>query len=218
MAERPLSTISGDTIMAIAANIPLPPDDGSSFHEPRAPYMVSDPFSDSPRESYLNATPNDSGTLLAAAKNENYVEDPILTTPSPKSKRRVLIIAGLLLVALILIVVAVIVPVYFTVIKHQSSRSTKVSGGSGASPTPGGQSGPTTSPGSSTNSKTTTGGDGSTIYAADGSTFTYNNKFGGFCKCFAGYILCIMHVFEFWPYFYFLPTTDHIISRGCWSK
>ena len=35
-----------------------------------------------------------------------------------------------------------------------------------------------------------TGGDGSTIHAADGSTFTYNNKFGGFCKYFTHCIHC----------------------------
>lgn len=29
-----------------------------------------------------------------------------------------------------------------------------------------------------------TGGDGSTIKAEDGTTFTYNNKFGGFCEYF----------------------------------
>lgn len=193
MAERPLSTISGETMLAIATNTPLPLNsDDSSIREPRAPYMaVSDPFisgSDSPRESYLNATPNDSGALLAN-KNENYADEPIPTTTSPtKSKRRTVIIALLSLLALILVIVAVIVPVYFTVIKPKS-RSVNANASSGGSngPTSTGPSGSSTPPSSSTN--VITGGDGSTIKAADGSTFTYNNKFGGFCECFSSHNL-----------------------------
>ncbi|KAF8805238.1 glycoside hydrolase [Phlegmacium glaucopus] len=184
MAERPFSTASGDT-MALAMNIPLPltSDDSSFFLEPRAPYMAPVPFtSNSPRESYLNATPNDSGTMLAT-KNENYAIDPILTTTTtpPKSKRRSLVLALLFLLAVILVAAAVIVPVYFTVIKPKLNRSAGANslgdGSSGSPTTSGGQSGPkpTSSP-----TNQITGGDGSTIHAADGSTFTYNNKFGGF--------------------------------------
>ena len=187
MAERPFSTASGD-ILTLATNTPLPvmSDDSTSFREPRAPYMASVPFtSASPRESYLNATPNNSGTLLAT-KNENYIETPIFTTTSPTSKRRSIIVAILSLVALLLIITAVIVPVYFIVIKPHSNHS-KISGsgsGSGSGSTSGG---PSTSSGSSS---AITGGDGSVIRAADGSTFTYNNKFGGFCKCSLNCNLC----------------------------
>ena len=160
---------SGDT-MALATNIPLPStsDDSSFFREPRAPYMASVPFtSDSPRESYLNATPNDSGTMLAT-KNENSAVDPSLTTTPPKSKRRFVIVVLLFLLALSLVIVAVIVPVYFTVIKPKLNRSSGANGGS-SSPTTssgGGQSGQSGSTPSSP-ANIITGGDGSTIHAAD---------------------------------------------------
>jgi hypothetical protein len=36
--------------------------------------------------------------------------------------------------------------------------------------------------------RATTGGDGSTITTSDGSTFTYTNKFGGFCTSFPVFV------------------------------
>ena len=204
MAERPFSTASGDIkaiALAIAEETPLPSnsDTGSSFLEPRAPYMAAaqPTTSDSPRESSWVATPNDSGTMLAT-KNENYVEDPVHTTPPPTSKRRTVILVLLFLVALILIAAAVVVPVYFTVIRPKSNRTTKNSSGGGSSPTtsggPSGGSAPPNSP--------TTGGDGSTVYTANG-TFTYSNKFGGFCKYFTDFILSWRYVnpCDYWAIF-----------------
>ncbi|KIM27156.1 glycoside hydrolase family 5 protein [Serendipita vermifera MAFF 305830] len=77
--------------------------------------------------------------------------------------------------ALLIIAAAVIVPVYFFVIKPKtgsssSSGSTGSSNGNGGSSTNGG------------NGQTviTTGGDGSTVTKADGTTFKYNNTFGGY--------------------------------------
>lgn len=220
MTERPISTITGDTPYAVA-NFPLPSTSEDDIREPRAPYMASShaPFtSESPRDSYLNATPNGSGTLLAN-KHESYAEDPILptTATSPKSKRRSVVLIILLLVALALIIVAVIVPVYFTVIKPKlnESNSKNSSGGGSNSPTSGGGGGSTPSPGSS---DAITGGDGSTIHAADGTTFTYHNSFGGFCKCFTHFIFCPTETVgaRVWSmlvklYDYYLP---HILSRG----
>ena len=188
MAERPISTITGDTPYAVA-NFPLPSTSEEDIRGPRAHYMVSSslPFSsESPRDSYsnANATPYGSGTLLAN-KNEGYAEDSILrtttTTPPPKLKRRTVILILLLLLAFAMLIVAVVVPVYFTVIKPKLDASKNLSGGGGGSPKSGGSGGSTPSPGSS---NIVTGGDGSTIHAADGSTFTYRNPFGGFCKCF----------------------------------
>jgi hypothetical protein len=184
MDERPFSTISGDTPYAVA-NFPLPSTSDEDIREPRAPYMASSSVplnSDSPRESYLNATPNDSGTLLAN-KHESYAEDPILpptsitstTTISPKSKRRSVVLVVLLLVALLLVIVAVIVPVYFTVIKPKLNDSTKSNSSGGGSGSKSGGPGPST-PLTNANS----GGNGSIIHAADGTTFTYINPFGGF--------------------------------------
>ncbi|KAI0827637.1 glycoside hydrolase [Trametes gibbosa] len=68
-------------------------------------------------------------------------------------------------VALAVIVVAVIVPVYFTVIKP--NQRNKLSTG-------------TTAPSKPVQTAVTTGGDGSTVTMDDGTTFVYNNKFGGF--------------------------------------
>ena len=193
MAERPFSTISGDTPYAVA-NLPLPDLASTSnddIREPHAPYMASSsvPFtSDSPRDSYMNTTLNDSGTLLNN-KHESYAEQPILPPTSPKSKRRSVVLVALLLAALALVIVAVIVPVYFTVIKPKlnlSSKSNSSGGGSGSNPKSGGPGGSTPSP---VSSNSTTGGDGSTIHAADGTTFTYHNPFGGFCKCLSDFFM-----------------------------
>jgi glucan 1,3-beta-glucosidase len=219
MADRPYSTISGDTPYAVANFTALPSTSDDDIREPRAPYMMASsaaPFtSDSPRESYLNATPNDSGTLLAN-KHEGF-EDPILptTTTSSKSKRRPVVLALLLLVALALVIIAVIVPVYFTVIKpklNQSIKSNSPSNGGGSNPKPG-------SPGSpggsnpSPGSNAITGGDGSTINAADGTTFIYHNAFGGFCKFFADFAQ-LENVGIRTVLVNRMTITDHISSRG----
>ena len=225
MAERPVSAISGDTPYAVA-NIPLPSTSDDDIREPRAPYMASSSVpltsEESPRESYLNATPNDSGTLLAN-KHEGYVEDLILpttttTTTTPKSKRRSVVLVVLLLVALALIIIAVIVPVYFVVIKpklNESKNKSNSGGGSGGGPGPssGGPGGSSPSP---VLSNVTTGGDGSTIHAADGTTFIYHNPFGGFCKCFTDFF-CPTEIVEarVWSMLVNCVTiTYHILSRG----
>lgn len=183
MDERP---VSGTTIFAVA-NMPSTSDDHNLPPIPRAPYMT--PTSDSLRESY-NATPNDSGTLLA---NKPEINADDRTIPSLHSKRRSVILILLILLAVALIVVAVIVPVYFTVIKPKVN-ATKSNTPAGPGPKSGGpNSGPTPSPGSP---NATTGGDGSTIHAADGSTFIYHNSFGGFCKCFTDFIFCLTETVE----------------------
>ena len=201
--ERPVSTIStSDTLYAVA-NIPLPSNSDYDLREPRAPYIAtsSSPLvvSDSPRDSsYLNPTLNGSGALLAPKIPETYAEDTITT--SPKSTRRSLIRIGLLLMlALVLIILVVILPVYFTVIKPRSNVAKSNSPGSQPSPTSGAipSSGPTPAPGSP---NAITGGDGSTIHAADGSTFIYNNPFGGFCKCFT--------------FFFFFAQLDTVEARS----
>jgi len=79
--------------------------------------------------------------------------------------------------ALIVLIIIVVVPVYFTVIKPKNNNAKGgLSGGPGGSsgngPTKGGD-----KPQSPTGA--ITGGDGSTVLLADGSSFTYNNPFGG---------------------------------------
>ncbi|KAG2741648.1 glycoside hydrolase [Suillus brevipes Sb2] len=88
---------------------------------------------------------------------------------SPYSKKGAAYVRPVLLFfSAVLAAVAVVVPVYFVVIKHQhhkseadiTSSSDPSSIGSHASPT--------------------YGVDGSTVTSSDGSTFTYNNPFGGY--------------------------------------
>ncbi|KAF8161514.1 glycoside hydrolase superfamily [Crassisporium funariophilum] len=141
--------------------------------------MASDAAA-SPRESYLQSTPNDSATNLAV-KNEPYIDEDLTgpaTSVKAKSKRRPLLIFLIALAVLIVVVLAVILPVYFTVIKPKNNGSSPpVKQGTTTGPHNNGTgTGGTTTPPST---EAITGGDGSTIKAADGSTFQYNNKFGG---------------------------------------
>jgi len=88
---------------------------------------------------------------------------------------RRLVWISLFALAIALIVLAVVLPVYFVVIKPKNlSTSTPGSGGSGSGS---GSGPPVSSPGGATS-----GGNGSIVTTSDGSTFTYINPFGGYCK------------------------------------
>ncbi|QRV89868.1 Cellulase (glycosyl hydrolase family 5 protein) [Ceratobasidium sp. AG-Ba] len=121
---------------------------------------------------------------IKAHDSSEYMGVPVNDLPhhedvseKPKRKRNPLVYALVGLLALAVIVVAVIVPVYFKVIKTNNSATTGSSNsGSGGNPSTGGPTGGN----NPTSGVVTTGGDGSTITKEDGSTFTYNNKFGGF--------------------------------------
>lgn len=194
MAERFSAATSGS--FTPGANIPLPAEDEtSSFLTPRAPYLSeSGPaMSESPRDSFLQATPgtpNDSAMLLEN-KNEGYApEDPDDRTATAtaarnaNTKRRTRRFLFLGVLGLIIVILAVILPIVFVVIKpgkHKSSSDfTKPPGSSSGSPTATGSS--PTSSGSPHSAAVITGGDGSTVTANDGSTFTYSNSFGGICE------------------------------------
>lgn len=178
MSERPLSAISGDSVTR-AANVPLPPGDDASFREPRPPF-VGAASSDSPRESYLEPTPNASGTLLAPKAGVDHEKAQSSSATPPRKKPRWLLLAAIV-AALIIVVLAVILPVYFTVIKPKNNNMSSTSSPVGVPDGPGG-----TSPGpagpSATPTEPTWGGDGTTVRATDGTTFTYQNKFGGICE------------------------------------
>jgi len=173
MANCPLSVVSSTDSLVHAANIPLlvPAGDGWSLCDLHPPFLAARPSiaNGSPQDSYMEATPYDSAILLPVMKNEDYTEegDPIAPLPSsPKAMRHPLLFLLTGLIALIIVVLAVILPVYFTVIKPQNVRTSQFSSNGGD--------------GTPTNA--ITGGDGSTIKASDGTTFTYNNKLGGICK------------------------------------
>ena len=151
---------------------------------PRASYLES--VAPSTRDSVPASLHNNSGPLLSGYPKPE--SDEFLTEQQPqgdttKARRRwpLILLGGVGFVVLVFL--AVFLPVYFTVIKQHQRTST-----SGSSPTStstpgggGGGGGGGSNPGS-TNNHGTTGGDGSTVVTEDGSTFIYNNKFGGFCK------------------------------------
>ncbi|KAI8998465.1 glycoside hydrolase [Trametes punicea] len=96
--------------------------------------------------------------------------------PRPRSRRKAIIIGSL--VALAVIIAAVVVGVYFAVIKPKQHDSTSGKAASGAS-ADGSSDSSSSNTGTTSSRVVITGGDGSTVTAFDGSTFTYNNKFGG---------------------------------------
>ncbi|TCD64393.1 hypothetical protein EIP91_004141 [Steccherinum ochraceum] len=96
--------------------------------------------------------------------------------------RRPLFWAGLI-AAIVVVVLAVILPVYFVVIKPNNRSASSPSGAStnnGGSSGNGAGSGNSTGTGNGGQKVLITGGDGSTITKDDGTTFVYNNSFGGF--------------------------------------
>jgi glucan 1,3-beta-glucosidase len=99
----------------------------------------------------------------------------LYASPTSKSRRRNVIVLAAL-GGLILLIVVVVVPVYFLAIKPHSNKSSSSSPSShstAASPS-------STSSPSSPKSAAVTGGDGSTVTMDDGTTFTYQNSFGGY--------------------------------------
>ncbi|KAG9076861.1 hypothetical protein FS749_011316 [Ceratobasidium sp. UAMH 11750] len=121
---------------------------------------------------------HDSSSYMGVPVNDLPHNDDVEISEKQQRKRNPLLYTVIGLVALAVIVVAVVVPVYYKVIKTNKSTSNASSshgGPSGGSPTasPTGGNNPTSG-------VVTTGGDGSTVTKDDGTTFTYNNKFGGF--------------------------------------
>ena len=187
MAER--SSFAEGEPSALPDHTPFPvEDETSSFISPRAPYLAQENpgMTESPRDSFMHATPNDSGMLLANKSEEYAQEDPIpKQAPAPRAKRRTWLFVVLALLGLIIVVLAVILPIVFTVIKPKNHKSTSTQPSS-SSQNPTASAAPTSSGGGSGTSPKSaaaiTGGDGSTITASDGSTFTYSNSFGGICE------------------------------------
>jgi glucan 1,3-beta-glucosidase len=163
-----------------AVNDLEPPSAVNDLEPPRASYLASE--TSTPRDSSYVPTPSNSSPLLPVsekAKAEDYADADVAGGPRSKRPRYLLFVIPVILVILILVV---ILPVYFAVIKpHQHHAAVTNSGASGPSQTV------PANPGSTGRPKSTgaiSGGDGSTITTANGSTFIYNNTFGGFCKSF----------------------------------
>lgn len=135
---------------------------------------LSTPYHDDPHDppGGLSMSP-----LGKSAGGNRFMEEKRAMYASPKSKRKVWLIAGAAGAAVLVIVV--VVGVYFGVVKPHSNAST-ASGdtAAGASSNSGGSSSSGSS-GSSKSNLAVSGGDGSTVTMEDGTTFTYNNPFGG---------------------------------------
>jgi glucan 1,3-beta-glucosidase len=104
-----------------------------------------------------------------------YMDEKRALYASPKSRRKPLIWGAI--IALLLIVAGVVVAVYFTVIKPKNHTSSTTNGNTSSSSD-------NSASGANNNKPSAalvvTGGDGSTVTMDDGSTFTYNNSFGGY--------------------------------------
>ncbi|PPQ78311.1 hypothetical protein CVT25_011682 [Psilocybe cyanescens] len=185
--ERPFSTTSQTSSDIKATYTPLPLAEGSSLLQPQAPFL-SQNGAESPRDSYAAQSSVAGSQTLLPTKVERDGDDnlesasPVDRYPSPKRISR-LVIFGVLIV-LIIIVLAVVLPVYFTVIKPRNDNSSSAAVVNPSSSSGHGQPTATSTsdnvkPSRSATTEAITGGDGSTIKANDGSTFTYNNNFGG---------------------------------------
>lgn len=114
-------------------------------------------------------SPTASRFLLSKAEAVQ-VDAPVQHRP----RRRPFLVL-IVIIVLLVVIVAIMVPVYLTVIKPKTAATTTGSH-SASGPQPSGSSG---SPGTKS---AVFGGDGSTVTATNGTTFTYNNKLGGICK------------------------------------
>ncbi|KAG7086576.1 hypothetical protein E1B28_002522 [Marasmius oreades] len=117
----------------------------------------------------------DSGMSMSPIGRSRHLSEKRAAYSSPKSKRKIMIIAAI--AALIIIILAVVIPVYFAIVKPNSTNS-ESSNSSGDSSHNGGKSGDG-SKGSTGKVAAVTGGDGSQVTLEDGTTFKYSNSYGG---------------------------------------
>ncbi|KAF8195623.1 glycoside hydrolase family 5 protein [Mycena galopus ATCC 62051] len=110
----------------------------------------------------MSSTPLWTSDSTRTSNATKYAPPPSLPGKRNKKRTIIAIVAAVLLVAVVVVLV-----VYFVVIRPKHGGSTSSSSSSS-----------TSSSGGST--KVTIGGDGSTVTAANGTTFIYNNTFGGF--------------------------------------
>ncbi|KAH9477953.1 putative glucan 1,3-beta-glucosidase D [Psilocybe cubensis] len=183
-SERPFGSAPQTSSDIKATYAPLPLADGSNLLQPQAPFAAdNDP--ESPRDSYAAQSSVAGSQTLFPIKNErdDNLENasPVDPYPTPKRMSRKLIVGAI--IALIVIILAIVLSIYFAVVKPRSKSSSSTPAAAASSSIHGSVSPTSTSdsakPSSSATAEELWGGDGSTVKASDGSTFTYNNKFGG---------------------------------------
>ncbi|CAE6479170.1 unnamed protein product [Rhizoctonia solani] len=128
-------------------------------------------------DPYAEATPSPRGTTPAPYQDDPSTEK-VVDYGEPKSNKRPLLWTLVILVLLAIVAVAVVVPVYFKVIKPNTNIAQSAGSTGGSSSTGAAQ--PTQSSKPETPEAVVTGGDGSRVTTESGSTFVYNNTFGGF--------------------------------------
>ena len=149
----------------------IAPEKGTDYGTPRLSAENPERYSDEPAAAGAAATTTNANDL----SEKEQVHAP----PRSRTRRRA-IIGVLACLGCVILVLAIILPVYFVVIRKRNPTSGH-HGNSGSS----GDSGPTTSAGGNsgsnpTNNAPTWGGNGSVVTKEDGTTFVYNNTFGGY--------------------------------------
>ena len=155
------------------ALIDVPGDDNAPLQPPPTLLANRTPSGPSLRDSLAP-----SGTTPLVPETEKNLEGNVVAQPDRRGsllKRPIfwLVVAA----AVVAVVLAVILPVYFTVIKPKNNTAIGGGGNNNNNNTGDGGSKPPPKP----TSGLTTGGDGSTVTMENGTTFTYQNPFGGFC-------------------------------------
>lgn len=147
--------------------IGTPGGDNSPLQPPTPPTNLS--LAASPRDYFTPSANTSLVPEIEKSLEENASDQPKRRTPL--SRRPIFWPA--VAVAVVALALVVVLPVYFTVIKPKN-----LGGGGGPS---GGNGGSDSGDPTTTNELHTTGGDGSTVTTENGTEFTYQNQFGGFC-------------------------------------
>ncbi|KAJ8093128.1 hypothetical protein PM082_020613 [Marasmius tenuissimus] len=160
----------------------------SSHHTSQSEYTSSvyalndtrDPRSLSNYDGQYRDDPNDpsgeGGMSMAAMGRSRALEEKRAAYASPKSKRKVMIIAGI--AALVLLLLAIVIPIYFAVVRpnNKNAESGNSSGDNGGN---GGNGNGNGNGGNKGTLAAITGGDGSEVVLEDGKKMKYTNTFGG---------------------------------------
>jgi glucan 1,3-beta-glucosidase len=128
-------------------------------------------YRDDPHASYYGGDPN--AMPMSPVGHSRMLEEKRVAyaAPATKSRRKIIILA--VLGSLILLILAIVIPLYFAVIRPKSTPDSDNNHDSDHGPT-------STGKPSTPQSRVVTGGDGSQITMDDGTTFTYQNPFGGY--------------------------------------
>ncbi|CAE6377290.1 unnamed protein product [Rhizoctonia solani] len=136
-------------------------------------------------DPYADSASTPRGTTPAPYRDdpstEKVVEPLGYAEPSSSgSKKRPLFWTIIVLILLAIIAVAVVIPVYFKVIKPNTNVAASAGSTGGSSTSTSGAAQPTQTSKPENPEALITGGDGSRVTTESGSTFVYNNTFGGF--------------------------------------